>query len=79
MLAEVLHSLRIDSRHPLLPRTLQPAFVPPPPIHERELEINPQADCPFYNGRIPAEVRTVIFQFAVSEDAKTEVKDQYDV
>ncbi|KAI0523865.1 hypothetical protein F5B22DRAFT_421224 [Xylaria bambusicola] len=30
-------------------------------------EINPQLSSPFYNGRIPAEIRTLIFEFAVTE------------
>ncbi|KAI1172808.1 hypothetical protein F4777DRAFT_560223 [Nemania sp. FL0916] len=30
-------------------------------------EINPQLSSPLYNGRIPAEIRTLIFEFAVTE------------
>jgi hypothetical protein len=37
------------------------------PIHERRVPINPQNNCPFFNGRIPPEIRDEIFSYALSE------------
>jgi hypothetical protein len=42
----------------------RPILVKPIPIHERPLAVNPQNDCPLFNGRIPPELRDSIFEYA---------------
>ena len=37
------------------------------PIHEQAVTVNPQSDCPFFNGRLPPEIRDEIFSYALTE------------
>lgn len=37
------------------------------PIHERGVPVDPQSDCPFFNGRLPPEIRDEIFAYALTE------------
>jgi hypothetical protein len=41
-------------------------------------EINPQAKSPFYNGRLPSEVRLMIFKFALMEQSQPGLADNHD-
>ena len=56
-----------------------PSHVFPKPIHEKPLTVNPQLSSPFYNGRIPAEIRDQIFLYALSEYTKDDPGSQYSV
>ena len=47
----------------------QPAVTP---MHERQLEVDPQKDSLFYNGTIPAEIREQIFFHSVQEYLQTD-------
>lgn len=48
------------------------------PLHERISEgINRQEHSPFYNGRIPPEIRDIIFDLAITEDTKKDRLSQY--
>jgi hypothetical protein len=54
---------------PPLPSILVNKYVP---IHKRPLAINPQSSSPFYNGRIPPEIRNAIFDYALTEYTKAD-------
>jgi hypothetical protein len=43
-----------------------------PPIHERSITPNLQSNSPFFNGRIPAEIRDQIFAYALTEYNKSD-------
>ncbi|KAH8678913.1 hypothetical protein BGZ60DRAFT_402131 [Tricladium varicosporioides] len=47
------------------------------PIHERVVPMNPQSSSPFFNGRIPPEIRDSIFQYALTQYTKTDPESQY--
>ncbi|KXJ95357.1 hypothetical protein Micbo1qcDRAFT_157252, partial [Microdochium bolleyi] len=42
--------------------------------HLENKTIDPQLASPFYNGRIPAEIRTLIFEYAVTESPSPNAK-----
>jgi hypothetical protein len=43
-----------------------------PPLHERQLQVNPQKDSLLYNGTIPAELRDLIFFHSIQEYSQTD-------
>lgn len=64
------------SRHEA-PQQSQVVSTPLIPIHERPVAINPQDDCPLFNGRIPPEIRDSIFKYALTEYTKTDPSSLY--
>ncbi|KAE8447675.1 hypothetical protein EG329_010481 [Mollisiaceae sp. DMI_Dod_QoI] len=47
------------------------------PIHERSVSVDPQDNCPFFNGRIPPEIRDEIFSYALTESVKSNISSTY--
>ncbi|KAH8602045.1 hypothetical protein B0O99DRAFT_491499, partial [Bisporella sp. PMI_857] len=47
------------------------------PLHTKDLSPDPQSASPLYNGRIPPEIRDQIFEYAMTELTKTDLRSQY--